>query len=53
MKMISINVRGMGDSGKKWWIRSIIRNEHPDVIGLQETKSGVVDDFWIEDIWGG
>ncbi|PWA61144.1 zinc finger, BED-type [Artemisia annua] len=52
MKMISINVRGMGDSGKKGWIRSVIRDEHPDVIGLQETKCGVVDDIWIEDIWG-
>ncbi|PWA95694.1 hypothetical protein CTI12_AA048000 [Artemisia annua] len=51
---ISINVRGTGESGKKkGWIRSIIRGEQPDVIGLQETKSGLIDDFWIQDIWGG
>ncbi|GJT27084.1 RNA-directed DNA polymerase, eukaryota, reverse transcriptase zinc-binding domain protein [Tanacetum coccineum] len=53
MKMISINVRVMGEYGKKDWIRSIIKDERPDVIGLQETKCGVVDDLWIEDIWGG
>ncbi|GKB07991.1 RNA-directed DNA polymerase, eukaryota [Tanacetum coccineum] len=52
-EIISINVRGMGNSEKRGWIRSIIRNEQPDVIGLQETKSGVVDDTWIEDLWGG
>ncbi|PWA63299.1 hypothetical protein CTI12_AA355550 [Artemisia annua] len=51
--MISINVRGMGESGKKGWIRSIIKDEQLDVIGIQETKSGVVDDYWIEDLWGG
>ncbi|GKA29749.1 RNA-directed DNA polymerase, eukaryota [Tanacetum coccineum] len=49
--LISINVRGMGEAGKKGWVISIIKNEQPDVIGLQETKSGVVDDLWIEDIW--
>ncbi|GJW03798.1 RNA-directed DNA polymerase, eukaryota [Tanacetum coccineum] len=43
----------MGESGKRGWIRDIIRIEQPDVIGLQETKSGVVDDLWIEDIWEG
>ncbi|PWA50862.1 hypothetical protein CTI12_AA466770 [Artemisia annua] len=52
--MISINVRGMGENGKKkGWIRSIIKDEQLDVIGIQETKSGVVDDDWIEDLWGG
>nr|GEX74802.1 RNA-directed DNA polymerase, eukaryota [Tanacetum cinerariifolium] len=44
--------RGYGDSGKKGWISSIIKDEKPDVIGLQETKSKVVDDIWIENIWG-
>ena len=53
MKMISVNVRGMGEVGKKEWIKEIIRTEHPDVFGLQETKSGLVDDFWVEEVWGG
>nr|GEW55894.1 hypothetical protein [Tanacetum cinerariifolium] len=37
---------------KKEWVKNIIKNELPDVIGLQETKSGLIDDVWIEDIWG-
>ncbi|GJT17744.1 reverse transcriptase domain-containing protein [Tanacetum coccineum] len=32
---------------------SIIKEERPDVIGLQETKSRMVDEMWVEDIWGG
>ncbi|GKC44504.1 transposon TX1, partial [Tanacetum coccineum] len=44
-KMISVNVRGMGDSGKKGWIRSILKVDQPDVIGLQETKSGDLTDM--------
>ncbi|GJW67069.1 integrase, catalytic region, zinc finger, CCHC-type containing protein [Tanacetum coccineum] len=37
---------------EKRWIRYIIKDERLDVIGLQETKCGVVDDIWVEDIWG-
>nr|GEV21221.1 transposon TX1 [Tanacetum cinerariifolium] len=44
---------GIGEYGKKDWIRSIIKGERPDVIRLQETECGVVDDVWIKDIWGG
>ncbi|PWA53070.1 hypothetical protein CTI12_AA448820 [Artemisia annua] len=44
---------GIGEIGKKGWVNSIIRDERPDIIGLQETKSGLVDDDWVEDIWGG
>ncbi|PWA63185.1 disease resistance-responsive (dirigent-like protein) family protein [Artemisia annua] len=39
------NRRGMGDVGKKGWVRSIIKDEQVDVIGLQETKCGMVDDI--------
>ncbi|PWA92790.1 glycosyltransferase family 92 [Artemisia annua] len=45
--------KGMGECGKKGWIKSIIRDERPDVIGIQETKCGIVDDIWVENIWGG
>ncbi|GJR99184.1 RNA-directed DNA polymerase, eukaryota [Tanacetum coccineum] len=41
----------MRECGKKGWIRSIITEERPDVIRLQETKCGVVDNIWVEDIW--
>ncbi|PWA64445.1 RNA-directed DNA polymerase, eukaryota [Artemisia annua] len=47
-----VNIRGLGECGKKGWIKSIIRTEKPDMIGIQETKSVVVDDEWVEDIWG-
>ncbi|GKF77034.1 RNA-directed DNA polymerase, eukaryota, partial [Tanacetum coccineum] len=53
MKIISVNIRGLGESGKKGWVKSIIRTEKPDMIEIQETKSGLLDDDWIEDIWGG
>ena len=43
----------MGESGKKGWVKSIIKTEKPDVIGIQETKCDIVDDGWVEDIWGG
>ncbi|GJY96199.1 RNA-directed DNA polymerase, eukaryota, reverse transcriptase zinc-binding domain protein [Tanacetum coccineum] len=45
--------KGFGGSGKRRWISNIIRHEHPDVIRLQETKCGVVDENWIEGLWGG
>ncbi|GJX21990.1 RNA-directed DNA polymerase, eukaryota [Tanacetum coccineum] len=51
--IISLTIRRIGDSGKKGWIKSINRAEKPDVIGLQETKCNIVDDVWIEDLWGG
>ncbi|GJU72530.1 RNA-directed DNA polymerase, eukaryota [Tanacetum coccineum] len=53
IEIISINVRGIGESDKKGWIKSIIMIEQPDVIGMQETKSGSVDDYWINNWWGG
>ncbi|GKE20695.1 RNA-directed DNA polymerase, eukaryota [Tanacetum coccineum] len=31
---------------------SIIHGEKPDVIGFQETKSGLVDNFSVEEVWG-
>ncbi|GJS19351.1 RNA-directed DNA polymerase, eukaryota [Tanacetum coccineum] len=50
--IISLNTKGMGESGKKGWIKNIIRTERSDVIGLQETKCDVVDDEWVEELWG-
>ncbi|PWA68087.1 hypothetical protein CTI12_AA311560 [Artemisia annua] len=44
---------GEEEVGKKDWVKSIIRDERPDIIGIQETKCGVVDELWVEDIWGG
>nr|GEU46420.1 transposon TX1 [Tanacetum cinerariifolium] len=52
-KIISFNIRGLGEAGKKGWIMTIIKEDLPDIIGLQETKCGVIDDIVIEDLWGG
>ena len=53
MKVISMTIRGLGECGKKGWLKSIIKIEKPDMIGIQETKSVVVNDEWVEDIWKG
>ncbi|GJT43274.1 hypothetical protein Tco_0951989 [Tanacetum coccineum] len=45
--------QGMGEVGKKGWVISIIGDERPHVIGLQEMKCGMVDDHWVETLWGG
>ncbi|GJZ95335.1 RNA-directed DNA polymerase, eukaryota [Tanacetum coccineum] len=39
--------------GKKGWVKAIIKSEQPDIVGLQETKCNLVDDSWVEDVWGG
>ncbi|GJY76103.1 putative RNA-directed DNA polymerase [Tanacetum coccineum] len=52
MMIISLNVRGIGVDGKLGWVKSIIRDEQPNVIGLQETKCGIVDELWVEEVWG-
>ncbi|GJW29123.1 RNA-directed DNA polymerase, eukaryota [Tanacetum coccineum] len=44
--------KGYGGVREKRWIRSIIKDERPDVIRLQETKCGMVDNIWVEDMWG-
>ncbi|PWA59680.1 hypothetical protein CTI12_AA389120 [Artemisia annua] len=50
---IRTDQRGIGEAGNIRWVKSIIKVECPDVIGFQETKRGVVDERWIEEIWGG
>ncbi|PWA51457.1 hypothetical protein CTI12_AA417390 [Artemisia annua] len=51
-KIISLNIRSIGDDGKKGWVSSIIREERPEIIGLQETKSGILDNRWVVELWG-
>ncbi|GKE63643.1 hypothetical protein Tco_1514010, partial [Tanacetum coccineum] len=47
MKIIYLNVRGIGVDGKLGWVKSIIRDGK-----LQETKGGIVDELWVEEVWG-
>nr|GEY63360.1 hypothetical protein [Tanacetum cinerariifolium] len=49
----SKGIVGMGEFEKEGWVSSIHRDEHPDVIGLQETKCDMVDEHWVEVLWGG
>lgn len=52
MKIISLNIRGVGKDGKKEWMQDICRVEYPCVLALQETKSKGVEGAWVEEIWG-
>ncbi|XP_022007479.1 uncharacterized protein LOC110906687 [Helianthus annuus] len=51
MNVLSVNVRGLGPSGKASWIRRLKSDLGVSFIGLQETMSsnvnvGVVSNFW-------
>ena len=50
MKITTFYVKGIGVDGKLGWIKSIIRDERPDVIGLQETKCGPIEECWAEEV---
>ncbi|GJR09593.1 transposon TX1, partial [Tanacetum coccineum] len=41
--------KGIGVEGKLGWVKSIIREERLDVIGLQETKSGSIEESLVEE----
>jgi len=38
MKIVSLNIRGLGGSIKRKYIRDLISKEHVEMICLQETK---------------
>ncbi|PWA60661.1 RNA-directed DNA polymerase, eukaryota [Artemisia annua] len=44
--------KGVGTEDKKGWIKAIRHKESPDMIALQETKSKIIDEVWIEEVWG-
>lgn len=52
MKILSINIRGVGVKGKTGWLKDLCSKERPCVLGIQETKCHLVNDFWIENVWG-
>lgn len=52
MKMISLNVKGLGDRAKRRRLRSLINNGKFDCVFLQETKCSVVNNRLIESFWG-
>lgn len=49
MKIVSLNIRGLGGRTKK---RYLIREEHVDLVAIQESKLGIVDKGLCEFLWG-
>ncbi|XP_071695782.1 uncharacterized protein [Rutidosis leptorrhynchoides] len=52
MCTISLNIRGIGQTGKISWLKRICYKEKPSILGLQETKCGQTRDNTIESFWG-
>ncbi|XP_071727353.1 uncharacterized protein [Rutidosis leptorrhynchoides] len=51
-KILSINVRGFGVSGKFGWVKGLCLREKPDIAVFQETKCRKLDDLWVQHLWG-
>ncbi|XP_071713136.1 uncharacterized protein [Rutidosis leptorrhynchoides] len=51
MSCISLNIRGLGQTSKISWLKSICNKESPVILGLQETKCGNSPDSLIEAFW--
>ena len=52
MKFATWNVRGFGTDHKKSMVKSIIRNENLDLIGLTETKLQEISAWDMKKCWG-
>jgi exonuclease III len=52
MKVISWNVRGLGRVDKRKEVRNLVREKHPLIVCLQETKLQVCDDSLCTSLWG-
>ena len=52
MKIATWNVRGFGTDNKKSMVKSIIREEKLDLIGLTETKHHEVTQWEMRKCWG-
>ncbi|KAL8487341.1 hypothetical protein ACS0TY_023861 [Phlomoides rotata] len=52
MKIISINIRGLGNNIKKKEIQEIIRKQSIEFCCIQESKLELVDDRICRSIWG-
>ena len=52
MKIATWNIRGFGAEGKKHMIKSLIKEEMLELIGLVETKHNEVSDWKVQKCWG-
>ena len=53
LNIISWNVRGLNDTGKKFSISNLLRNWKPDLVCLQETKMEWISASIVQGLWGG
>lgn len=52
MKIISLNCRGLGSSGKCGEINELLKDEKVSILGLQETKLETINMALVRSIWG-
>ncbi|GMJ03184.1 hypothetical protein HRI_003987600 [Hibiscus trionum] len=52
MKLISWNVRGLGGSAKRRYVREVLRKNDVDMAMLQETKLEEWPKSWLANLWG-
>jgi exonuclease III len=52
MKIVSWNVRGLGRVDKRNEVRKLVREKHPLVVCLQETKLQACDVSLCTAVWG-
>lgn len=51
-KILSWNIRGLGDDLKITTIRNAIRRNHASIVTIQETKKELIDDTLVRKLWG-
>lgn len=52
MKILSYNIRGLGDTAKRRVIREVLCRNQVDMVCIQETKSSSVDRRLCAQLWG-
>lgn len=52
-KLISWNVRGLSEVGKRLGIRNLLRGWRAELVRLQETKLEFVSRAVVSSLWGG
>ncbi|XP_010263157.1 PREDICTED: uncharacterized protein LOC104601500 [Nelumbo nucifera] len=51
MKIVSWNVRGLGNARKRALIKEVLRKENPDIFLIQESKLMTIDKRWVRSVW--
>ncbi|XP_071694772.1 uncharacterized protein [Rutidosis leptorrhynchoides] len=46
------NSQGFGVDGKFGWVKNLCCNDRPDIAVFQETKCNIVEDRWVQSLWG-